>query len=141
RALDARLDHGRPQVNPFILLDAQTAPAGHLQRARTFAQRSIRWVEPIARTAKAYRADKIRVGYLSANFAEHPVAYLVVELFERHDRERFEVVGLSFGPNDHGPTRARIAAGFDEFHDVAWTSDRDAAALVDELGIAIAVDL
>ena len=49
---------------------------------------------------------------------EHPVAYLIAELLERHDRSRFEVVGISYGMDDGSEERRRMIAACDQFHDV-----------------------
>ena len=82
-----------------------------------------------------------RVAYLSADFHEHATAYLIAELFELHDRARFELIGVSFGPDDGSEIRARLVASFDAFHDVRDRSDREIAALLRELEVDIAVDL
>ena len=84
---------------------------------------------------------KIRVGYYSADFHEHATAYLMAELFERHDRSQFEWFGFSYGPVSHDPMRARLRKSFDQFLDVRDRSDSDVAALSRQLGIDIAVDL
>ena len=44
-----------------------------------------------------WRHDKVRIGYVSADFHEHATAYLMVELFERMTENAFEVFGISFG--------------------------------------------
>src|SRR6266404_2790682 len=44
------------------------------------------------------RTDKIRIGYFSADFRSHPVSALTAELFETHDRSRFEITAFAFGP-------------------------------------------
>ena len=85
--------------------------------------------------------DKIRVGYFSADYHEHPVAYLVAELFELHDRSKFEVIGLSYGPDLNDGMRQRISAAFDRFIDVRNQSDREVALLCRRLELDIAVDL
>jgi predicted O-linked N-acetylglucosamine transferase (SPINDLY family) len=87
------------------------------------------------------RNQKIRVAYLSSDFRRHAVAYLAAELFERHDRSRFEVIGVSFGADDGSDLRSRLVAAFDRFIDVTERSDQDAAQLINELQIDIAVDL
>jgi protein O-GlcNAc transferase len=69
------------------------------------------------------------------------VAQLTAELFERHDRSGFEVIGISLGPDDRSVLRARIVAGVDRFHDVRATSDYDVARHLNEIGTDIAVDL
>src|SRR5262249_39254021 len=88
-----------------------------------------------------WRHDRIRIAYLSADFHGHATAYLTAQLFERHDRSRFEVVGVSFGPDDGSRMRARLVRAFDQFHDVRSKSDLEIANLLNELQIDIAVDL
>jgi predicted O-linked N-acetylglucosamine transferase (SPINDLY family) len=87
------------------------------------------------------RSDKIRIGYFSADFREHPVAYLSAGLFERHDRAKFEVTAFVFGPESSHPLALRLAKGFDRFIEVRQKSDLEVAALTRDLGIDIAVDL
>ena len=85
--------------------------------------------------------EKIRVGYFSADFREHPVSQLIAEVFELHDKERFETFAFSFGPDIQDEMRARVTCAFDEFIDVRMMSDKDVARLSREKGIDIAVDL
>jgi predicted O-linked N-acetylglucosamine transferase (SPINDLY family) len=59
------------------------------------------------------RKDKIRIGYVSNEFHEHAVARLVVEHLEQHDRDRFEVFGYTFGPDDGSEMLRRIRRSFD----------------------------
>jgi protein O-GlcNAc transferase len=87
------------------------------------------------------RHDKLRIAYLSADFRRHPVASLIAELFELHDRARFEISGISFGPDDQSDMRARLVRSFDQFHDVQSKSDRDVAKLLNDMQVDIAVDL
>jgi predicted O-linked N-acetylglucosamine transferase (SPINDLY family) len=85
--------------------------------------------------------DRLRVAYLSADFNDHPTAYLTAGLFEQHDRSRFEITALSFGQNDNSPARRRLEAAFEHFIDVGGDSDREIAALMRRSEIDIAVDL
>jgi predicted O-linked N-acetylglucosamine transferase (SPINDLY family) len=92
--------------------------------------------------AKAIRRhERIRVGYVCADFRSHAISYLVVELFELHDRTRFETIGISIGPDDGSDFRQRLVRAFDQFHDVPARSDHDVARLMSELEIDIAIDL
>jgi predicted O-linked N-acetylglucosamine transferase (SPINDLY family) len=93
------------------------------------------------RARAADHGGRIRLAYLSADFRHHATAYLVAELFELHDRDRFEVIGISFGADDRSEVRARLVRAFDRFHDVSSTSDREVASLMQELEVDIAVDL
>lgn len=90
---------------------------------------------------KAYHHDKLRIGYLSSDFGDHPVATQVVGLLERHDRSRFEVVGLFTGRGDGSAKHQRIVKACDRFFDIGHIGSRDAAALIHKAEIDILVDL
>src|SRR5262249_19594976 len=74
-------------------------------------------------------------------FYQHATAYLMAELFEKHDPGRFEIIGVSFGRDDRSEMRARLIAAFDQFLDVRAKSDAEVARLLSELKVDIAVDL
>jgi predicted O-linked N-acetylglucosamine transferase (SPINDLY family) len=86
-------------------------------------------------------ADRIRIGYFSADFREHAVAVLTAEVFETHDRSKFEVIAFSFGQDGDDPIRRRLQQAFDRFIDVGGMSDEEVALLARSTGIDIAVDL
>ena len=65
----------------------------------------------------------------------------MAELFELHDRERFEVIGISFGPDDGSPIRSRLIKSFDRFFDVLAQTDTQVAKLIRDLNVHIAIDL
>jgi predicted O-linked N-acetylglucosamine transferase (SPINDLY family) len=85
--------------------------------------------------------DRIRVAYMSGDFREHPVAYLTSELFELHDRNKFDIHAISIGPKIESATRTRLEKAFDHWHEAGTLSDRDVAELIRNLGINIIVDL
>jgi predicted O-linked N-acetylglucosamine transferase (SPINDLY family) len=81
------------------------------------------------------------LAYLSADFHDHPTAYLMAELFERHDRNKFEILGISSGPDRRSEMRSRLIAAFDRFVDVRRVSDLEAARLLRDAEVDIAIDL
>jgi len=88
------------------------------------------------------RKEKIRIGYFSPDFKNHPVAYLMAEVIELHNRDQFEVIAFSMGQGgEEDVMRQRLELGFDQFIDVVGKSDKDVALLSRELEIDIAVDL
>jgi predicted O-linked N-acetylglucosamine transferase (SPINDLY family) len=133
---------GAARVPPFYLLATPASAADQLIAAR-------RWIEPLMappqdvfrHAATPDRAGRIRLGYLSADFHQHATADLAAGLFERHDRERFEVVAYSYGPDDTSPMRARLERAFDRFVDIRAMSHRAAAERIRADGIDILVDL
>ncbi len=77
---------------------------------------------------------------MSTGFSKHPTAYLTAELIEIHDRSRFEVLGVSVGPDDQSAIRTRLMRAFDQFHDARGRSDRDVAASLNKMQVDILID-
>jgi predicted O-linked N-acetylglucosamine transferase (SPINDLY family) len=90
---------------------------------------------------KKTNSKKITIGYFSADFHDHATMYLMAEVFELHDKSKFEVIGFSFGRDKQDDMRRRAVAAFDQFHDVRDKSDEEVAQLSRTLGVDIAVDL
>lgn len=84
---------------------------------------------------------KLRIGYLSADFRLHPLASLISELIELHDRSAFEIYAYSYGLNDQTEERKRLEAAFDHFVDIRALSTADAARKINQDEIDILVDL
>ncbi len=87
------------------------------------------------------RHRKIRVGYFSADYRNHPVSILTAGVFERHDRSAFEISAFSYGPDTQDEMRQRLERAFDRFIDVRGRSDLDIAGLARSMELDIAVDL
>jgi len=140
--LEQALKAGTAEVEPFVALSLWDDPALHCMAARLQIKNHLRAAsEALGPIGESRPAGKIRVGYYSADFRNHPVAQLIVELFELHDRERFEWFGFYVGPDVQDPLRARVEAALDHFMDVRERSDQEIAQLSRDLGIDIAVDL
>ena len=90
---------------------------------------------------KCTKRSKIRLGYYSADFHNHATSYLIAELFERHDKEKFELIAFSYGPDTKDEMQLRISKAFDQFIDVTAMSDKSIAQLSREIGVDMAIDL
>ena len=128
-------------VSPFVLLGYSGDPALQLACASSFVADQVAMPDRPMFDGTFTEHDRLRITYLSADFRDHATAHLMAELFERHDRERFEIIGVSFGSDDASPMRSRLVKAFDRFHDVRLYSDVDAAQLVHSLETDIAIDL
>ena len=128
-------------VVPFTLLAYSTEPALQQECAAKFTAQKLPHLPRPFPARQARRGSKVRLAYLSADFRLHATAHLIVELLERHDRSRFELIGVSFGADDGSEMRRRVAASFDRFVDVCGESDGQAAALLHQLSPDIAIDL
>jgi protein O-GlcNAc transferase len=141
--LVADIAEGKASVTPFALLGLGDDPSLQLQCARNYiGERVPLRPEPMWKGGlPACRGGRIRIAYLSADFQDHATAYLAADLFELHDRSRFEVLGFSFGRDDGSEMRRRLVTAFDQFHDVQSKSDREIAQMLHDLDVDIAVDL
>ena len=128
-----------PAITPFSLLAISSSVEDELQCAR--GQDQDQPTFPSLWRGEVYTHDRIRVAYLSADFREHPVAYLIAGLLEQHDRSRFEITALSLAPDRASPMRGRIEAAVEHFIDVHQQSDDDIAALIRRREIDIVIDL
>ena len=126
-------------INPFVALAVSSSVEDHLRSAKKFSNLRFPAAAPLWR-GEIYRHDRIRLAYVSGDFREHPIAYLAAGMFEHHDRSRFEVTAVSFGPEQEG-IRQRLQGAFEHFVDVRTKSDGEIAALLREREIDIAVDL
>lgn len=132
---------GKLACEPFSFLAFSHSAADQRTCAISYVHDKHPAIQPPLWQGEHYRHDRIRLAYLSADFHEHAVADLMAELFEIHDRRRFDVVGISFGPNKPSPMRTRLSQGMERFIDVRQRKDVEIARLVRELEIDIAVDL
>ena len=130
---------GRKEILPGLLLGTCDDPALLLACARNGFQNK-RPADPLWRH-RPFSAGKIRLAYCSADFHSHAMPRLMAGVLESHDRARFEVIGISFGPDDGSDMRKRVAKSFDRFYDVPINSNEDIAALIARLEVDIAIDL
>jgi protein O-GlcNAc transferase len=140
--LESRVAQRHSVIPPFTLLGYGSDPAVQLECARSSLESELpAAAQPPWKKTTPRRDDKLRIAYLSTDFRRHPVAALIVELIELHDRARFEVVGISYGPDDQSELRERLTRAFDQFHDVRSRSDGEVAELLDHMQVDIAIDL
>ena len=128
-------------VPPFALLSLEDAPERHLIRSKRYAKAKYpqKALPPKARPSK--KPKRIRIGYFSTDFKEHPVAYLIAKVLEQHNRDQFEIFGYSIYGSSSCIMRQRLKKSFDSFTDVQSMSDRDIALQARQDKIDIAVDL
>jgi protein O-GlcNAc transferase len=127
-----------PRWPPWIALSLPTSSAQQLAVAHRWSNAML--PVPAPRRPVPPRAGRLRVGYLSGNFRDHPTGRLMAGLFEAHDRSRFEIAGYSYGRDGGGATAARIRGAFDRWRDVRDVGDAEVARMIRDDGIDILVD-
>jgi len=138
-----RLESGVPveiAPNPWAWLGILDRPDIH-KRLVQISGKALKHRPDLGPIASRLRGKKIRLGYFSADFHNHPTTHLIAGLFEEHDRNEFEVHAFSFGPDRDPEFRERIVNGVDHFHEAQNLSDREIAELARKEEIDIAIDL
>ncbi|WP_240553784.1 tetratricopeptide repeat protein [Polynucleobacter campilacus] len=136
-----KVKNGKKVVSPFTLLAISDDESAHLEAAKIWANKKIQLLSYLPSKQKTTQRKKIRIGYFSADFRNHPVAHLAAGLFEAHDKERFETYAFSFGPSGEDAMRLRLKNAFDDFIDVRGKTDQEIVDLARDLEIDIALDL
>lgn len=139
--LENAIDSGRQASAPMALFATPTDLAHQLKCAQIYTRGKYQARPEAGLPDRQPAHERIRIGYFSSDYKDHPVAHLIARLVELHDRDRFEVSGFAFGPPVNDAWRSRMERAFDHFHDLSGHSDEDAATLVRKLEIDIAVDL
>ncbi len=126
-------------VSPFSFLSLPL-PTTNEQQFRCARHWSSRFSSSAA-SARKPESTKLRLGYLSADFRDHPVGWLIPKLLESHDRLRFEVFGYSIGEPDAGEIGRRLSNAFDHVRDLRLLSWSEAADTIRADRIDILIDL
>ena len=134
-----------PEETPFINLSRSDDTELNMAVAKAWSQgleakmsgkrNSLRFQYPIK------HRSKIRIGYMSNNFGDHPTAHITRRLYQLHDRSRFKVFCYSYGPEDNSRYRHSIRDGCDKFIDIRELSHVQAAKVINDHGLNILVDL
>ncbi len=140
-ALLPKVAAGEKVTGPFQLLSLVDSPALHHAAAATWTKFECAPNTALGPVPRQPRSGKIRIGYFSMDFRNHPVSMLAAGMIEAHDRGRFETFAFSYGADTGDHLRKRMEAAFDTFYDVRAASNEDVARQARDLGIDIAIDL
>ena len=91
-------------------------------------------IEPLA-------GRRLRVGYLSSDYREHPTSRLINGLFRHHDRKALELFMYCSGWDDKSEMRREIESHFDHIHSVQGMTDQAAAQMMRQHRLDILVEL
>jgi len=129
-------------TTPFNLLSLVDAPDLSHQLSESYTQLKYPLNLSLGPIPRRSKKEKIRIGYFSPDFHNHPVAHLTSELFELHDKNHFELFAFSLqGISHQDGVRQRLKCAFDHFIDAENMGDLEIAKLARELEIDIAIDL
>ncbi|MFW2177878.1 MULTISPECIES: hypothetical protein [unclassified Moraxella] len=143
------LDAGQPTSSPFNFMASVDSPQQQIFCSQSFLQRNGFIEKPLAvklGVDKPFDFSKqansrIKIAYVSADFFNHATAILMAELFELHDKSRFEVYAYSYGINVEDEWRIRLRNAFEYFYEVSEWDDESIAQHIYDEQISIVIDL
>ena len=128
-------------IEPFSVLAFEDAPERHRLRSEKYAREHF----PVKSTKQFERPSRmpkrLRIGYFSADFHEHPVTYLMSKVINCHDRSLFEIYGYSIGLPKTDVMREKLVKSVDFFRDTYNLSNPEVIELIQKDKIDIAIDL
>ena len=139
--LTRKISNNEEAVTPFPLLALMDDPKIQLKVSQIYANLNYPYNDDMSPIKPYLNHKKIRLGYFSADFHNHPTMHLMAELFELHDKNKFELVAFSFGPDQKDKWRKRVVKSFYKFIDVSLKSDLEISKLSREMEIDIAINL
>ena len=137
--LRIKIENKKHAISPFLAIAYFEDPELHKITAQLYNKKNYPLNKLFPNIKKYQTHKKIRIGYFSGDFRNHPVSTLTAELFELHNSSQFEIYAFSYGSKDFFTERLEVS--FDEFINIEKISDLDVVLLGRKMEIDIAVDL
>ncbi len=129
-------------VNPFVVFEFPFSRQLRRDVTQAYCERIVRTAgAPLEPRQAQAPAQRLRIGYVSADFHSHPTMHLMRSFFALHDRARFEVFAYSIGPDDGSEYRREAVRSVDRFIDIRAEKAGASAERIRRDGIDILVDL
>ena len=134
--------HHPPEESPFLHLTHSLDSNRNLSIAQSWSTALSEPIDPIKKLLPKLSTDNIiKIGYLSCDYQDHPVAHNMLNLFRLHDRNQFHISAYSCGSDDGSDYRKRISQDSDVFVDLQKMSNQACAKRIQADGIHILVEL
>ena len=132
---------GKKVCRQLPFLAVSDSSEDQLECARIVSKHSYPRNEVQLWRGERYEHKRLRIGYLSPDFREHPVGHLFAGVLEKHDRERFEIYAFSLGIDDKSSLRKRFVTAAEHFVEVRGKPSLEVAQIIRQHEIDILVDL
>ena len=138
--LMAHIERRAKGISPYAAIALSDDPKFIRDLTASFTE-DLKQIQPLPFEHKERSIEKIHIGYFSADFHNHPTAFLAAGLFEHHDKSKFKLTAFVLGKNQPDSMRERLIAAFDELVDVSNLSDKEVANLSRSMNVDIAIDM
>ena len=140
-AITEGIREGRKTCKTLGFMALSDSAEDHWRCGKVFAQSQHPTRPESLWRGERYQHERIRLAYVSPDLREHPVGHLMAGVIEKHDKSRFETIGISIGASDNSRIRERMIAAFDRFIDARDMPAAQIAELMRQMEVDIAVDL
>ncbi|MDC0167008.1 tetratricopeptide repeat protein [Candidatus Pelagibacter sp.] len=137
KIIENDIKNQKKTIHPFIHMSLIDDPGQQKIITEQFVDKNYLISTQINITSKN---DKIIIGYFSAEFHNHPVMHLMLDVFKNHNKSKFKIYGFSIGPTKDKWTE-KVKNFFDKFIDVSNMSDLQICSLSKKLKLDIAINL
>ncbi len=138
--MKSALDENKKVIAPFILLALIDSPELQLKSSKIFLKDKL-LDSKINYKSKKEKGEKIKIGYFSPDFRNHPVLHLIEDIFKYHDKSKFDVYAFSLEPNKNDHMTDKIKPYFKEFLEIKNLSNTSIFELAKKIDLDIAIDL
>ncbi|MFW8565550.1 tetratricopeptide repeat protein [Orrella sp. 11846] len=147
--IEGRIRQGEMPCSPIQLLNGSDDPELSKRLSQMYAKDMVKQPDlpPLSEVQQSLSSEfpkddqKIRIGYFSSDFRDHPVATLIAGVLEDHDTQRFEVLGYALDAQNTSEMRSRIGRACQRFFEVGAMSVTDLVEFVRGHDLDIAIDL
>ena len=127
---------------PFVSIVSSDDPKLHQKIAQNYIKKMLTSESVINYKFNQKNQKKFKIGYFSSDFTTHPVSQLLVELIEKHDRSKFEIIAFSLKKrNNKDPLKRRLLSSFDKFIEVENLETKEIVNMSRSFPLDIAIDL
>lgn len=131
----------RQATSPLAMLALTEEPAEQLANSVAFVKRKFPLTEKFLCEGRKYNHRRLRIGYVSADFREHAVGFLLPPFLSSHSKQDYELFGYDYTREEETDQRQMIKACFEHFRSIHSLTDEQAAELILADEIDILVDL
>lgn len=136
--------HTLPCVQPFHALVYPISLNEGLQIAKRYAHKakvSVQLSESNFKYRPKSKSSRLRIGYVSSDFNNHPLSHLMQSVFALHDRSKVEVFCYALAKSDGSIYRLQIERDAENFKDVSAMHSSEIAQLINQDNIHILINL
>ena len=127
-------------IHPSMFIPLIDQPDLHLKASKIYTNQYYK-EDLVNQNIEFEEKSKINIGYFSSDFYDHATLRLMMDVFEHHDRSKFNIFGFAYGPKKNDNYTKKLKTFLHDYHYVGGMSLDEINSLCDKNHIDIAIDL